>query len=473
MPVEKTINQEIHRVFQLQKANRIDLSKTTASQRKSKLKIMLSEIMSMQDEICNVVYKDFRKSKEETKLTEIFPVVSEIRHTIRNLNKWMQPHRVPTPLSFYGSINKVMYESIGQLLIISPWNFPFLLAIGPLISAIAAGNAIIMKPSERSPITSELLQNIIDKLFPEEEVKVFLGGAEVAKELTSLPFNHIFFTGSTVVGKLVMEAASKNLAKATLELGGKSPVIVSNDADIKTSAKRIAWAKFMNAGQTCIAPDYLLVHEDVKEKLIPEIIKSVEYHYGVKDELKKENNYCRIINGTQFYNIKSLIEDAVNKNGKIIYGGETDDNDNLISPTLIDNVSMDSEIMKIEIFGPVLPIITYKNEDEILTIIEKNPNPLALYIFSKKKKFIDKMLKSIPAGGAGVNDVVVHFVNYNLPFGGINQSGLGKAHGFYGYKTFSNEKSIMKQRKYSALMFLYPPYNKIKNKLIDIVIKYF
>lgn len=473
MPVEEIFKQEIHKVFQLQKANRINLSKTTAAQRKSKLKIMLSEIMSVQDEICSAVYLDFRKSKEETKLTEIFPVVSEIRHMIRNLNKWMQPQPVPTPLSFFGSVNKIMYESIGQSLIISPWNFPFLLSMGPLVSAIAAGNTIIMKPSERSPNTSELVKNIIDKLFPEEEVKVFLGGAEIAKELTCLPFNHIFFTGSIEVGKLVMEAASKNLAKVTLELGGKSPTIVCSDADIKTAAKRIAWAKFMNAGQTCIAPDYLLVHEKVKEKLISEIIKSVEHYYGKKDELKKGNNYCRIINDTQFYNIKSFLDDAVNKNGVIIYGGETDDNDNLISPTLIDNVSMDSEIMQNEIFGPVLPIITYKNEDEILAIIEKNPNPLAMYIFSKKKKFIDKMLKSIPAGSAAVNDAVVHFVNYNLPFGGINQSGIGKAHGFYGFKTFSNEKSIMKQRKYSALMFLYPPYNKIKNKLIDIVIKYF
>lgn len=473
MPVEEIFKQEIHNVFQLQKANRINLSKTSAAQRKSKLKIMLSEIMSVQDEICSAVYKDFRKSKEETKLTEIFPVVSEIRHMIRNLNKWMQPQPVPTPLSFFGSVNKIMYESIGQSLIISPWNFPFLLSMGPLVSAIAAGNTIIMKPSERSPNTSELVKNIIDKLFPEEEVKVFLGGAEIAKELTCLPFNHIFFTGSIEVGKLVMDAASKNLAKVTLELGGKSPTIVCSDADIKTAAKRIAWAKFMNAGQTCIAPDYLLVHEKVKEKLISEIIKSVEHYYGKKDELKKGNNYCRIINDTQFYNIKSFLDDAVNKNGVIIYGGETDDNDNLISPTLIDNVSMDSEIMQNEIFGPVLPIITYKNEDEILAIIEKNPNPLAMYIFSKKKKFIDKMLKSIPAGSAAVNDAVVHFVNYNLPFGGINQSGIGKAHGFYGFKTFSNEKSIMKQRKYSALMFLYPPYNKIKNKLIDIVIKYF
>lgn len=473
MSIDEKVKQKIHEVFQLQKANRINLAVTTAKQRKEKLKLLLAEILARQSEICEAIYTDFRKSNEEAKLSEIFPVASEIRHTVRKLGRWMQPRHVPTPLSFFGSVNKVMYESIGQSLIISPWNFPFLLAMGPLVSAIAAGNAVIIKPSERSPKTSELVKSIIDKLFPEEEVKVILGGTETAKELTSLPFNHIFFTGSIEVGKHVMEAASKNLTKVTLELGGKSPTIVNSDADIKTAAKRIAWAKFMNAGQTCIAPDYLLVHEAVKEKLISEIIKSVEYYYGRGNELKRDNNYSRIINRNQFESIKSLVDDAKQKNGQIIYGREVDEEDKFIAPTIIENVSLDSDIMKNEIFGPVLPVITYKNEEEILAVVEHNPNPLAMYVFGRDKSFINRMLKKIPAGGSAVNDAVVHFVNYNLPFGGINQSGIGKAHGFYGFKTFSNEKSIMKQRKYSALMFLYPPYNKIKNKLIDIVIKYF
>ena len=264
MPINEKLQQEIHNVFAKQKANRINLAATTAKERKEKLKKLLKVVLNSQSQICEAVYKDLRKSSEETKLTEIFAVTTEIRHAIRNIGKWMRPKRVKTPLAFFGSTNKVMYESIGQSLIISPWNYPFQLAIGPLISAIAAGNTVIIKPSENSSNTSAFLQKLINENFPEEEVKIFLGDAEVSKELTSLPFNHIFFTGSPEVGRLVMEAASKNLTKVTLELGGKSPTIVHEYANLKISAERIAWGKFMNAGQTCVAPDYLLVHEIIK-----------------------------------------------------------------------------------------------------------------------------------------------------------------------------------------------------------------
>lgn len=473
MPLTDKFKQEIQRVFEKQKSNRINLANTTATERKAKLKKLLNEILSKQDKICDAVYKDLRKSKEETKLTEIFAVTTELKHSVRYVNKWMKPKRVSTPLSLLGSSGRVMYESIGQSLIIAPWNYPFQLVMGPLTSAIAAGNAVIIKPSEKSPNTSQLLKEMIESIFPEEEVKVFLGDADVSKELTSLPFNHIFFTGSPEVGKLVMKAASENLSKVTLELGGKSPAIINYDADIKTSARRIAWGKFMNAGQTCIAPDYLIVHQSIKEKLVGELISSVKSLYGESENLKRGNNYCRMINKDQLNSVKDIVDDAVANGSKVVYGGEINEDDNFISPTIIENVSSDSKLMEKEIFGPVLPVLTFKNEEELFNTAEKNPNPLALYVFSKNKSFIKSILKKIPAGSSAVNEAVLQFANYNLPFGGINNSGIGKSHGYYGFNTFSNEKSVLIQRKYSTMTLLYPPYTKFKNMLIDLTIKYF
>jgi len=472
MPLDKELKNEINQVFEKQKANRIKLANTTAKERKEKLKRLLNEILSRQDEVCDAVYKDLRKACEETKLTEIFAVTSELKHSIRNIGKWMKPKRVSTPLALFGTSNKIMYESIGQSLIIAPWNYPFQLVISPLGSAIAAGNAVILKPSEKSPHTTELLKTMIEQLFPEDEVKVFTGDENVAKELISLPFNHIFFTGSPKVGKLVMEAGSKNLAKVTLELGGKSPTIVNLDADVKVHAKRIAWAKFINAGQTCIAPDYLIVHESIKEAFLRELINEIKSLYGEKDNLRRENNYCRMINSDQLKSVQEILNDSISKGANVVFGGEVEENDNFISPTIIDNITDDSIIMKKEIFSPMLPVLTFKNEEDIYRITDKNPNPLALYVFSRNKSFIKSILRNIPAGSSAVNDAVIHFANYNLPFGGINSSGIGKSHGYYGFKSFSNEKSILKQRKISSMFLLYPPYNKMKNKLIDIIIKY-
>ncbi len=472
MSIENTSIEAIHKIFELQKAKRYDLALTTAKERKNKLKKLLNVIIESQDEICEAVYKDFRKSKEETKLTEIFPVTTEIKYAVRKLGRWMRPKKVKTPLALFGTKNRVMYESIGQSLIISPWNYPFQLAVGPLVSAIAAGNAVILKPSEKSPHTSILLKKLIDKTFPEDELKVVLGDAEVAKDLTSLPFNHIFFTGGSKIGKLVMSAASKNLSKVTLELGGKSPAIVHEFANIKISARRIAWGKFMNAGQTCVAPDYLLVHKSIKEKFIKEFVKSIKELYGEDETLKKENHYCRLIDKDHFGKMNEMLEDAKQNGSKIIYGGEIIESDNFVQPTIIDNVKLDSRIMNEEIFGPLLPVLTYTDEQELFDIVDKNPNPLSIYIFSNSKSFVRKALNRIPAGSSAVNESVIQFANHNLPFGGIGSSGMGKAHGYYGFKTFSNEKSILKQSQVSAMTMLYPPYNDVKKKLIDILIKY-
>lgn len=472
MFIDNTSVETIQEIFEKQKANRINLVASTASKRRDKLKKLLDAIMNSQDEICEAVYADLRKSSEETKLTEIFAVTSEIKHAIRHVRKWMHPKRVKTPLAFFGSKNEIMYESVGQSLIISPWNYPFQLAVGPLVSAIAAGNTVILKPSEKSPHTSKLLEKMLNELYREDEVKVVLGDADVSSALTGMPFNHIFFTGSTQVGKLVMESASKNLTKVTLELGGKSPAIVHEYANIKTSALRIAWGKFMNAGQTCVAPDYLLVHESIKDNFVKELIGQTRELYGEGETLTKENNYCRMINEDHFNSVKEILDNVESSGAKIIHGGKVNSEDKFIAPTIIDSVNLNSTIMQREIFGPLLPIITYKNEEEIYEITSANPNPLALYVFSNNKQFTNRILKSIPAGSSAVNDCVIHFANYNLPFGGTNSSGLGKSHGYYGFKTFSNAKSLMKQSTPSAMLMLYPPYNSFKNKLIDIIIKY-
>lgn len=473
MTPNNTSANTIKEIFELQKANRIKLAETSADQRKEKLDKLLKTILNSQDEICEAVYKDLHKSKEETKLTEIFSVTSEIKFVKRSLSKWMRPKRVSTPITLFGATSKIIYESIGQSLIISPWNYPFQLAIGPLVSAIAAGNVVMIKPSEKSPNTSALLERMLNNLFHKDEVRVFLGDADVAKELTSLPFNHIFFTGNPEIGKLVMGAASKNLTKVTLELGGKSPSILNKDADIKTSAKRIAWGKFLNAGQTCIAPDYLIVHNSIKEKLIEELKNAITDLYGKENLNAPDHHYPRMIDENQLQSVSELLEDAKANGAKVIHGGGVVKEDKYISPTIIDNIKLDSKIMETEIFGPLLPILSFEAEDEIIAITEKNPNPLALYIFSNDKSFVKKILKKIPAGGSAVNDVVVHFANHNLPFGGINRSGIGKAHGQEGFKAFSNAKSLMKQSKLSSLKFFYPPYNNLKGKLIDLIIKYF
>ena len=440
--------------------------------RKEKLKKLLNVILDFSKEIEEAIYKDFKKPSAEVKLTEIFTVTSEIKHALKHLSGWTKAKKVKTPINLFGTSSRVIYEPKGVSLIISPWNFPFQLAIGPLISAVAAGNCVILKPSELSPHTSKVIKKVIDSVFDESEAAVILGGKEVSQELLSLPFDHIFFTGSTYVGKKVMEAAARNLTSVTLELGGKSPVIIHKSADIRTTAERITWGKFINAGQTCIAPDYLLVPESIKNDLVNGIKKQVIKFYGSIDEIIDNKDYSRIINKSHFYRLLNILDKTVKEGGKLEIGGITNERDNFIQPTIISNVKINHSVMQEEIFGPILPIITYKNEVDLYEIINENPRPLALYIFSSNKSFTEKIIQKIPAGGTAINDTIIHFVNPNLPFGGVKFSGIGKSHGFYGFKEFSNERSILKQRKLSLLRMFYPPYTNKVLKMIDLTIKY-
>lgn len=468
----ETHAEEILRIFKHQKEYSKTFRKSGANRRREILKLLLKRILENSPKIEDAVYSDFKRPHAETKLVEIFPVTSEIKYIIRNLTNWMQPHHVSAPLSLFGSKNKIIYEPKGTVLIIAPWNYPFQLALGPLVSAVAAGNTVILKPSEISTNTSAFLKEFISSIFDEKEAAVIEGGVETTKEILNLKFDHIFFTGSPKVGSIVMEAAAKNLTPVTLELGGKSPAVIDRNVDMKKAGERIAWGKFVNAGQTCIAPDYLICHEEIRQSFISEIIYAFRRMYNVH---KGEDDYAdmaRIVNSNHYKRIMNLCEES-EKMGAEKYTGTANPDDNFIAPTIYSNMSLDMPLMKEEIFGPVLPVLTYRSENDINEIIEANPNPLALYVFSKSSSFANRVIDDNPAGTVMVNDTVVHFSNHKLPFGGRNTSGHGKAHGYFGFREFSNEKPYMKQPGFSALKLLYPPYKNRTKRLIDMIVKWF
>ncbi|MBX2840872.1 MAG: aldehyde dehydrogenase family protein [Flammeovirgaceae bacterium] len=467
---------EVKRVFDLQQANRLNINQTTARERIDKLKKLLQFVLQNQENIKRAIYQDFRKPGSEVDLTEIYVVTSEIKHAISHLKKWTKLKKVSTPLAFAGAKSYIQYEPKGVVLIIAPWNFPFNLVFGPLISAIAAGNCVMIKPSEMTPHTSALMTKMIEEFFPENEVAIFEGDYKVSEELLKLPFNHIFFTGSPQVGKIVMKAAAENLASVTLELGGKSPVIIDETADVKESAEKVAWTKFINNGQICIAPDYVLVHESKHDSFIEEFKKVVGKFYGnSSEEIKTSPDYARIVNHRHYQRIKGLIEDAREKGAKIEMGADFDDTTDFISPTLITKVPENAKVLEEEIFGPVLPVLPYSQTQEPLDYINSRPIPLAMYIFSKKKKNVKNFLSATTAGGTCVNDCGIHFYNNNIPFGGSNNSGVGKSHGFFGFEAFSNARSVMKQPfKKNGIHLLMPPYNvKFKQIMRELTIKYF
>ena len=443
-----------------------------AKERIKKLKKLKKNIINYSGEIKKALFKDFKKNPSEVDITEIFPVTSEINHTINNLSKWMRDEPVGTPITLIGSRSYIKYEPKGLVLIITPWNFPINLTFVSLINAISAGNSAIIKPSEITHNTSIIIKEIIEKTFKNDEVTTVLGGAETAKKLLKLKFNHILFIGSPTIGKIVMKSASKFLASVTLELGGKSPTIIDNSSNLKKAAKRIAWSKFLNNGQICIAPDYILINKSIKEKFIKLLCKEIEKLYSNKSI--KSDSYCRIVSKNHFERINNLLEDAIKKGAKILIGGKVDKNDNFIEPTVIDNVNHKSKIHDEEIFGPILPVYEYNNIDEAINFINQKEKPLAIYLFSNSNKNIDRILKRTSSGGICINHSTLHYSNYNLPFGGINNSGFGRCHGIYGFKEFSNSKSVFRQYlPFSPTDLLVPPYTRFKKIIIKYLLKYF
>ncbi len=467
----ETSSTEVQRIFDLQKQHQYKVGNTTAAQRIAKLKKLHEAVLKYRPEIKDALFKDYRKHPSEVDLTEIYPVTSEIKHAKSEIRTWMRGERVSTPLAMLGSSSRVRYEPKGVVLIISPWNFPINLTLGPLVSAIAAGNTVMIKPSEMTPHASAMMKKIITEVFDENEVALVEGGVSTSTALLKLPFNHIFFTGAPSIGKIVMRAAAEHLISVTLELGGKSPTIVDETANIDLAAKRIAWAKYVNNGQVCIAPDYIFVHESQEAAFIEAFKKYMQVFYSA--DAAQESSYARIVNNRHYQRVKGYVDDALAKGAKIEAGGDFDESQDYIAPTLMTAVSRESKLMTEEIFGPILPLYTYSDLDAVIQEINSREKPLALYIYSKKRKNIKHVIQNTRAGGTCINHNAAHFFNTNLPFGGSNNSGIGKAHGMEGFKSFSNARGIFKQHIPNALDLLMPPYDNFKQTLIDLTIKWF
>lgn len=463
--------EDIKRVFEKQKAYALELRTSTAAERIAKLKMLRDGLLARREEIYKACYDDFKKPETEVDLAEIFAVVSEANHAIKQLKKWMKPVKVMPTKATFGTRSYVRYEPMGVNLIIAPWNYPINLTLSPLVSAIAAGNTAMIKPSEMTPHCTAFLTRLISDLFDEKEVAVFEGDASVSQALLALPFDHIFFTGSPAVGKIVMEAAAKHLTKVTLELGGKSPVIIDKNADIKNAAKSVAFGKYANNGQTCIAPDYIYIHEDVKDQFVAEHAKVIRDSYGESaDDQATTPDYARIVNERHHGRITGILEDAKATGAKVECGGDVRDG-NYISPSILTNVDMNSRIMKEEIFGPLLPIITYRDVSEAIDHINNDEKPLALYVYSKSQKFAQDVLNRTSSGDACINTCLVQYLHGNLPFGGVNNSGIGKAHGIYGFRTFSHERAVVRDL-FSSTLMMAPPYNGFVKWLVKFAVKF-
>ncbi len=421
--------------------------------RKQQLLALKKAIIAHEEEIYAALYADLKKSPEECWVTENGFVLSELDHAISWLSAWMEPESKSTNLLNLPSKSKVMKEPLGVVLIIGPWNYPFQLLLTPLIGAIAAGNCVVLKPSEFAPATDAVMQKIIESIFPKEYILYAPGdGATVIPAMMHhFSFDHVFYTGSTAVGKIIYKMAAERLVPVTLELGGKSPCVVTENAHIKVAANRIVVTKFSNAGQMCIAPDYVLVHTSVKEQLIDAMKKKIVQFFS--DQPKNSHEFGKIINEKQFNRLIGYLQD-----GKVVHGGDHDIQQLFIAPTLMESVSLDSSIMTDEIFGPILPVITYQTEEEALSIIQRNPNPLAFYVFSNQQKEAERWLDKVPSGAACINNASWHATNHHLPFGGRGFSGTGRYHGKYSFDTFSHEKAVLQTPTWFDPSMKYPPF---------------
>ena len=428
------------------------------------LKRLKQVIKKNEDKILDALKKDLGKSNFESYATEVGLVYDEINKHIKNIKRWSKIEKTKSPIVYYPAKSYIYKEPYGVTLIIGPFNYPFQLVIAPLVGAISAGNTAIIKPSENTKNTSILLEEMINENFQEEYLKVVspLEGKEVVSYLLDLPFDYIFFTGSIRVGKIVMEKAAKNLVPVTLELGGKSPCIVDKDAKLELAAKRIVWGKFLNVGQTCVAPDYLCVHSSVKDKLLKLIVEEIHKQFGT--EVKNSPDYPRVVNTASLNRLKEYIND-----GEIYYGGNVDSTELYMEPTILTNVDVDSNVMTEEIFGPILPVIEFDNIQDIISFINKREKPLALYYFSENKKSINNILRSTTSGGATINDTVIHVANGNLPFGGVGNSGMGSYHGKASFDAFTHKRSVMERGTFVEFNVRFAPYKEKINILKKIM----
>jgi aldehyde dehydrogenase (NAD+) len=430
--------------------------------RVEQLKRLRQIVEANQAEIMAALKADMNKPEFEAYTSEILLLISEINYTLKHLKSWAKPKRVRTPLSLFLASSQIYTEPLGVVLIIGPWNYPFQLAIAPLIGAIAAGNCAVIKPSEIAPHTSQIIAKLIGENFQPEFISVVEGGIETNQSLLAEKFDRIFFTGGTSIGKIVMAAAAQHLTPVTLELGGKSPCIVDAEVDLDLAVKRIIWGKFMNAGQTCVAPDYVLASKAIKPALLAKIQQYTQEFYG--DDPQQSPDYARIINDKQFHRLTGLLP-SVTGEGKIVTGGNTDASSRYIAPTVLDKVSTDSKVMADEIFGPILPILEYEDLSEAIAFVNARPKPLALYFFSTNKHHQARIIQETSSGGCSINETITHLTSPELPFGGVGHSGMGSYHGKASFDTFSHQKSVLNKSFLVDVAWRYPPY-KLSPKIL-------
>ncbi len=425
--------------------------------RKAALQKLLKALITHEKDVVEALALDFGKPEFESVATETSYVISDLKYTLSNMEKWSRPQWVLPSLINFPSVDRIYREPYGQVLVIAPWNYPFQLALCPLIAAVAAGNSVVLKPSELTPNTSSIIEIIIAKSFDPTHVEVYQGGAEVSAKLLERRWDYIFFTGSVRVGKIVAMAAAKHLTPVTLELGGKSPCIVDQTANLEIAARRIVWGKFVNAGQTCIAPDYILAHEAIRPKLLELLKSEIIRAYGTEPATSPD--LARIIDDKNFERLTAMLQDEA-----VYFGGKADRETRYISPTIIDGPRPDGALMESEIFGPILPVMEYESAEDLDRILKKYPKPLAFYVFSEDDRFAGKLVEKHSYGGGCINDTLVHFANRRLPFGGVGNSGMGAYHGKLGFETFSHRKAVLKRGTWLDVKLRYPPYkNKVSN----------
>jgi aldehyde dehydrogenase (NAD+) len=457
-PSLETAPARMQAVFEAQGPKALALRSSSAAQRIARIQALRDAILAQRESFYAAFAQDMRKSPAEVEATELMPVLDEMRHTIGSLKRWMKPQRVWPTTTTLGLKARIHYQSRGRVLIIAPWNYPLNLCFGPLVSAIGAGNTVILKPSEMTPAVSRLMGQIVASVFSEEEVALFEGAQATSQALLALPFDHIFFTGSPAVGKIVMTAAAKNLTSVTLELGGKSPTIVDETADIAMAAENIMWGKFINSGQTCIAPDYLYVHQSVKGAFVQACLAALDKLYGPANERHRNPDLTHIVNARHTQRLQSILQDATSRGARVLVGGQVDEAEHFVAPTLLEGVTGEARILQEEIFGPLLPILEFNDLNAVIDEINVQPKPLAIYVYSKDASRVDRILGNTSSGGACVNHCMIHYAHGNLPFGGVNNSGIGSAHGHFGFKAFSHERSVLTGGFIRSEKFFAPPF---------------
>lgn len=452
---------DLRALFERQRAHRAQAARSTAQERLRQLARLGQLVQARRGELAAALRRDLGKSRAEAEVAELHAFLQELAHIRRHLARWMRPQRRSTPLSLLGSRSAVQFQPRGTVLVLSPWNYPLLLALSPLAGALAAGNTVILKPSEKAPHTSQALANLIAEAFDPALATVVTGGPEVAQALLELPFDHFFYTGGARVGRAVMRAASEHLASVTLELGGKSPAIVDERADLKLAAERIVWGKFLNAGQTCVAPDYVLVQERVQGALLLELDRAIQQQLGGVRWQRLGPDYGRLIDPAAVRRLEGLTRDSLAQGARLVTGGDFDAAARFISPTVLADVTPEMQVMREEIFGPLLPVLSYRRLDGALDLLRSGDPPLALYVFTQDARVSERVLRETRSGAAVVNGTVLHLSNPSLPFGGVGASGLGNYHGEASFRTFSHERAVMVEGRLSSLRLIYPPYGRL------------